>query len=220
MPFLNAAFFELGALPYDLVSRHRVWRAHCRRMLRWVPETPNRRVILDLGCGPGVSAIEEKRAARPGDVVVGLDLSGAMMRRARDHVRRAGVEVELVRGDALELPVRDGAVDAITGHSFLYLLPDRRRALAEALRVLAPGGTLVLLEPAWGFGLSGIARFLPTPRFAFAMACWRLASGAAGRFTHASLATLLEDAGFERVTVTTDLNGLGLLAVGRKPVAA
>src|SRR5690606_38707461 len=178
--------FEAGALPYDLLTRHPVWHEHCRLMLDRVPSRPDRssRRILDLGCGPGVSAIEMSRAGAH-DQVLGVDVSRSMLKRARRHVDTAGLhdEVPLTRASVFDLPFRDGSVDACTGHSFLYLLSDRAQALAEMRRVLRPGGAVVLLEPAAGASLPRLARHLQTPSFALTMSIWVMASRAAGRFT-------------------------------------
>ena len=215
VPLLNKALFELGALPYDLITTHPIWREHSREMLARAPNPGGRRLVLDLGCGPGVSAIEMQLASR-GDTVVGLDLAAAMLGRARRNLVAAGLpDLPLVRGDALRLPLRDSCADVATGHSFLYLLPDRAQALAEIRRTLKPDGTLVLLEPAAGFQGRGLVRFLSTPTFAVTMSLWRLASRAAGRFTPQTLTRTLEAAGFEGVTVTRELHGLGHLATAR-----
>jgi ubiquinone/menaquinone biosynthesis C-methylase UbiE len=101
--------------------------------------------VLDLGVGPGAGAVAMARA-EPGKRHVGLDVSGAMLRRAAARARAEGVPLPLVQGDALRLPIRDGALDGATGHSFLYLLDDPAAALAEVRRVLRPGGLLVLAD--------------------------------------------------------------------------
>lgn len=211
--------FGVGALPYDLVTRHPVWHEHCRSMLDLVPrDEGSSRRILDLGCGPGVSAIQMSRAGA-GDRVLGVDLSWPMLKRARRHVDGAGLhdEVPLARASVFDLPFRDGSIDACTGHSFLYLLSDRARALSEMKRVLRPGGAVVLLEPAAGPALPRLARHLPTPSFALTMSFWVLASSAAGRFTPALLETTLARAGFVDIEIDTTLEGLGLLARARRP---
>lgn len=215
----NRLLFEAGAVPYDLLTRHPLWREHCRQMLVHVPrngDTPRR--ILDLGCGPGVSAIEMLRA-EPTAQVVGLDLAGQMLARARRHRRRAGLteRLPLLQGDVAALPFRDGCADGVTGHSFLYLVPDKERALGEMKRVLRPGGALVLLEPAGGRRASTVASFARTPTFALTMSLWRLASGAAGRYSPESLSRAFEDAGFQAVTAEPTLLGLGIIGRGVKP---
>jgi ubiquinone/menaquinone biosynthesis C-methylase UbiE len=200
---LNRALFAAGALPYDWLSHRAPWVAH----------------ILDVGCGPGVSALEMLRAGS--DRVVGLDLSAAMIARARRHRARGleGARLELLRGDALALPFADGTFDAVTGHSVLYLLPDRVRGLAEMHRVSRPGGTLVLLEPAAGDGARRILEIArgPHPSFAVTVALWRLVSRAAGQLTAEELTAALEHAGFTQVRPEPAFGGLAHRVVATRP---
>src|SRR5512138_3856277 len=105
--------------------------------------------VLDLGVGPGTSALE-MAAAEPTHRHLGLDRSSRMLRLAAGAARRAGLDLELVRADALALPFRSGALDGVTGHSFLYLLPDPLATLREVRRVLRPGGAVAFLEPRHG----------------------------------------------------------------------
>ncbi|MFB6123535.1 MAG: class I SAM-dependent methyltransferase [Haloferacaceae archaeon] len=91
--------------------------------------------VVDLGGGTG-------RAVRALDVERPLvvDVSEGMLRRAAGH------GIAAVRADAGTLPLRDGAVDAVVVVDALHHVPDRRAALAEASRVLADGGVLVVRE--------------------------------------------------------------------------
>ena len=77
--------------------------------------------VLDVGVGPGISAIGILDR-RPGLYVVGLDFSQTMLRHARKFLRKAGCAVDLVHGDVTHLPFVDGSFDVVTHHSFLYLL--------------------------------------------------------------------------------------------------
>jgi len=75
---------------------------------------------------------------------VGLDLSEAMLTRARP--RAEGLNVELVQGDSHRLPFADASFDAVVLHLIVAVVPDPARALAEAARVTRPGGTLLVLD--------------------------------------------------------------------------
>lgn len=99
-------------------------------------------LVLDVGCGPGYLA--SVLAAR-GATAVGVDTSAGMLRRA--SLGGAVAVPRLVRGDALQLPFRDGAFDVVVSTGLLGLLspPRRRRALVEMARV--GRGDLRLLEP-------------------------------------------------------------------------
>jgi ubiquinone/menaquinone biosynthesis C-methylase UbiE len=98
--------------------------------------------VLDVACGPGNFTRDFARAASEG-LVVGIDASASMLDVAvRDT---ASDNVAYVRGDASALPFRDGSFDAICCFAALYLIEEPMRALAEIVRVLAPGGRVALL---------------------------------------------------------------------------
>ncbi|MDJ0852196.1 MAG: class I SAM-dependent methyltransferase [Myxococcota bacterium] len=108
--------------------------------------------MLDLGTGPGdipVLVCEWLPAAH----VVAVDLAESMLSLARERVRARGLEsrIELQLADAKRLPWRDGAFDAVFSNTILHHIPDPAPFLAEAARVLRPGGALLvrdLLRPA------------------------------------------------------------------------
>jgi demethylmenaquinone methyltransferase/2-methoxy-6-polyprenyl-1,4-benzoquinol methylase len=119
--------------------------------------------LLDLGGGTGVLA----EALQGRDALV---LEPAL--RKLRHGRRTRPGIAFVRGSAERVPLRDGSVGAVLASMSLHHVPDAGRALAEARRVLAPGGVLVVLEAdpasshgsrlAWLEGWLGTgARFLP-----------------------------------------------------------
>jgi ubiquinone/menaquinone biosynthesis C-methylase UbiE len=96
--------------------------------------------LLDLACGPGIYTRPFARQVAPG-LVVGLDLSPAMLRHARRRARAARLaNLALVRGDALRLPFAGGRFDVVNCCGALHLFPDADLALREVHRVLKPGG--------------------------------------------------------------------------------
>ena len=99
--------------------------------------------VLDVACGHGNFTVELARRVGPEGLVVGLDISAAMLARAARRVAREGLtNVLLVRGDALALPVHDGAFAKVNCSGGLHQLPDLPCAFAELARVAAPGARL------------------------------------------------------------------------------
>ena len=208
--FRSDLFFQAVALPYELVTRQRVWERHCAQMATELP--PGSRRVLDLGCGPGNSATHLRDSVPQ---VVALDPAPAMLRRAR----RRDARLWLVQGDARSLPLRDGSVDAVTFHSVLYLLLDRAAAVRETARVLRPRGRAVLLEPREELRAAGkgLLRSWSDPRWVLTALLWRTLSGFYGRFTPGSLRALLESNGLRVVRIAEAMEGLALLAVAERP---
>ncbi len=105
------------------------------------PWLPRARRILDAGCGPGGNG---SWLARYG-TVVGVDVSPD----ALGFVRSRRPETIPVRGSVTSLPFPDRAFDVVVGITVLYTVDDDRRAFDEFARVLAPGGALLVVEPAF-----------------------------------------------------------------------
>src|SRR4051794_4298860 len=100
--------------------------------------------VLDVACGTGNAAIE---AARLGAQVTGLDAARRLIGVAEARAAAAGVEAAFVVGDAQDIPFADGAFDCVVSVFGVIFVPDPPRAIAEILRVLAPGGRA--LVSAW-----------------------------------------------------------------------
>lgn len=105
-------------------------------------------VAADLGCGPGTDLARLADAVGDSGTVLGVDRDAGMVTEARRRLAgRPAVRVEL--GDLHELPLDSGSVDRARADRVLQHVADPARAVAEAGRVLRPGGRLGLAEPDW-----------------------------------------------------------------------
>ena len=102
--------------------------------------------VLDVGCGLGHDLEEIAGQVGPTGRLGGVDLAPRMVERARSRLERRGVEADLRVGLAEELPFADRSWDAVTLNCCLGLVPQPQEALAEAARVLRPGGLLLLSD--------------------------------------------------------------------------
>ncbi|QNS07593.1 class I SAM-dependent methyltransferase [Streptomyces xanthii] len=101
--------------------------------------------VLDAGCGTGRALPALRAAVGPSGVVLGADLTPAMLRAAvRAGRDRSG---HLLLADVSRLPLASGSLDAVFGAGLISHLPDPKRDLAELARVVRPGGLLALFHP-------------------------------------------------------------------------
>ena len=145
--------FDAIAGRYDLLNfvlsagfdRH--WRARAVRALN----LSGGETVLDLCTGTADLAIAARGGKLHAGQVIGIDFSGAMLRLAKEKIRRAGesgpaAAIHLVRGDATRLPLQDASVDAVTVGFGIRNVEQPADAIGEILRVLRPHGTLAILE--------------------------------------------------------------------------
>jgi arsenite methyltransferase len=149
---------RVGSMVYDHMQAltRRVFSGF-RQPTEWL-NIPAGGVALDVGCGPGNVTAALAHAAGPDALVLGLDLSEAMLARAVRAV--AGPQVGFLRADAQRLPLRDETVDAVVSIAVLQLVPDPSAALAEMARVLRMGGRLAVMVPTAG-SAARLWRMLP-----------------------------------------------------------
>ena len=112
-----------------------------RRSLARLAELPASEVLL-VGIGTGLD-IPYLPAAHG---YTGIDLTPAMLARAHARARRHAVRIELQEGNAHALPFDPDRFDTVVMHLILAVVPDPARALAEAARVLRPGGRILILD--------------------------------------------------------------------------
>jgi ubiquinone/menaquinone biosynthesis C-methylase UbiE len=102
--------------------------------------------VLDVACGPGNFSREFAAAVGDTGLVVGIDASETMLAQGVADLEGSGLRnVALVRGDAAELPFRDGCFDAVCCFAALHLFAEPFNALGEMARVLGPGGRIALM---------------------------------------------------------------------------
>jgi ArsR family transcriptional regulator len=196
------AFFDsvAGRLGKDYVPG-KSWKSMAEALLRLMPPV----TIADLGAGEGSFALLlSQKAVR----VIAVDSSARMIEVGREQAARHGVKnVEYRLGDMEEVPIASGEVDLVFFSQSLHHALHPERALAEAARILAPGGRIVVLD-------------LLKHRFEEAREMY--ADEWLG-FSEAELESMLENAGFANVeTAVVDKDAEApqfqtLLAVGNKP---
>lgn len=111
--------------------------------------------VVDIGCGGGMDLLLAARRVGPNGRAIGVDMTDAMIERARDSAASGGLEhVEIRKGDATALPVPDCSIDVVISNGVLNLVPEKELGFAEIVRILKPGGRLHLADIALDYELS------------------------------------------------------------------
>ncbi|HEU5260095.1 MAG TPA: arsenite methyltransferase [Gemmatimonadales bacterium] len=148
--------------------------------------------VLDLGSGGGIDVLLSARRVGPTGKVYGLDMTDEMLALARENQRKAGVEnVEFLKGDIERIPLPDASVDVIISNCVINLAADKRKVLAEAFRVLKPGGRFAVSDV--------IVRGEIPPAVRRNMELW--VGCVAGALDEAEFRTLLAANGFEGISI-------------------
>jgi ubiquinone/menaquinone biosynthesis C-methylase UbiE len=140
--FWNAVVYNTLAPAYDSLDWLTLgaWWRLVRRALDYVPSGGR---VLEVGFGPGKLHVE---LARRAEVCVGLDLARGMCRFTQRRLARAGLVSRVTRGSAFALPYPAATFDAAVSTFAISGLPDAEVALGEMVRVIRPGGCLVLVD--------------------------------------------------------------------------
>ena len=103
--------------------------------------------VLDLGAGAGADVLISARRVAPTGKAIGLDMTDEMLALARANAGEAGVDnVDFIKGYIEAIPLPDASVDVVISNCVINLAADKRRVLAEAARVLRPGGRFAVSD--------------------------------------------------------------------------
>jgi L-amino acid N-acyltransferase YncA/2-polyprenyl-3-methyl-5-hydroxy-6-metoxy-1,4-benzoquinol methylase len=159
--------------------------------------------VLDLGSGGGLDVLLSARRVGPAGRVYGLDASPEMISLARANAAVAGAgNAEFLHGGIEDVPLPDGQVDAVISNCVVNLSADKPRVLAEAFRVLRPGGRL---------GVSDVIAAVDADP-ALRAEAERLTGCASGTVTAAQYRDQLLAAGFTQVRITPAADAAGGLS--------
>jgi SAM-dependent methyltransferase len=149
--------------------------------------------VLDLGSGGGIDCFLAAKKVGPSGKVIGVDMTAAMIERARVNKAKLGAEnVEFRLGEIEHLPVADNSVDVIISNCVINLSPDKPQVFREAFRALKPGGKLAVSDIVTDGPLPDVVKN--------SLSAW--AGCVAGALDVKEYISGIQNAGFEQVQLT------------------
>src|SRR5207245_1512247 len=149
-------------------------------------------IVLDLGSGGGIDVLLSAKRVGPTGKAYGLDMTDEMLALARENQRKAGVaNVEFLKGEIEDIPLPDASADVVISNCVINLAADKRKVLAEAFRVLKPGGRFAVSDV--------VVRGELPPPVRRSMELW--VGCVAGALEETEYQRLLQEAGFEEIGV-------------------
>jgi arsenite methyltransferase len=151
-------------------------------------------IVLDLGSGGGIDVLLSARRVGPTGKAYGLDMTDDMLAVAEENKRKSGLEnVEFLKGEIERIPLPDNSIDVIISNCVINLSGDKDRVIAEAFRVLKPGGRFAVSDV--------VVRGDVPPAARRSMELWvGCVAGALGEYEYVAK---LAKAGFDAIDIET-----------------
>lgn len=185
--------------------------------------------VLDIGSGSGTDTLIAASLTGSTGKVYGLDMTRAMREKLARNIEAMGIgHVEVLAGNAEEIPLPDASIDVITSNGVINLVPDKPAAIGEMFRVLRPGGCLQISDIVIGANEETLAEVRDIPRL------W--SECIVGAVTELAYFDMFTAAGFDRPTtlnifdyfsksqvketrdIAASFQAHGILLTSRKPV--
>ncbi len=156
--------------------------------------------VVDIGSGSGVDALIAALKAGPEGRIIGIDITPAMIEKARESIEKAGADhIRILEGRADEIPLEDATADVVSSNGVINLVPDKKKAFEEIYRILRHGGHIQISDIVLSKPVSGKSKANPQ--------LW--AECIVGAEPVEVYLDLIRSAGFENVSVIDRLDYFG-----------